>query len=36
MLDKRYDDLESGKVKLVDADPFFESLREREDEMMKP
>ena len=35
MLDKRYDDLESGNVKLVDGEAFFEGLREREEEMLK-
>jgi predicted transcriptional regulator len=27
MLDGRYDDLESGKVKLIDGEAFFENLR---------
>ena len=35
LLDRRYDDLESGKVKLVDGEAFFEALRKREDEMLK-
>jgi hypothetical protein len=35
MLDKRYDDLESGNVQLDDGEAFFESLRKREEEMLK-
>jgi hypothetical protein len=35
LLDRRYDDLESGKVKPIDGEAFFESLRKREDEMLK-
>ncbi len=35
MLDKRFDDLESGNVKLVDGEAFFENLRKREEEMLK-
>ena len=35
MLDRRYDDLKSGKVKPVDGDQFFENLRRREDELLK-
>lgn len=35
MLDGRYDDLESGSVELIDGETFFESLRIREDELMK-
>lgn len=35
MLDRRYDDLESGKVKPIDGEAFFESLRTREDELLK-
>jgi predicted transcriptional regulator len=31
MLDRRYDDLESGKVKPIDGEAFFENLRRRED-----
>jgi len=34
-LDRRYDDLESGKVKLVDGEGFFEGLRRREEELSK-
>ncbi|HEV8147687.1 MAG TPA: hypothetical protein VGP79_14960 [Bryobacteraceae bacterium] len=36
MLDSRYDDLKSGRVKPVDGEAFFESLRCREDELLKP
>jgi hypothetical protein len=35
MLNSRYDDLKSGKVKPVDGGEFFESLRQREDELLK-
>jgi predicted transcriptional regulator len=35
MLDSRYDDLKSGKVKPVDGEEFFESLRRQEDELLK-
>jgi len=35
MLDSRYDDLKSGRVKPIDGEEFFESLRRREDEMRK-
>lgn len=34
MLNSRYDDLKSGKVKPVDGEAFFESLRQREDELL--
>jgi hypothetical protein len=30
MLDSRYDDLKSGRVKPIDGEEFFESLRRRE------
>lgn len=33
MLDSRYDDLKSGRVKPIDGEAFFESLRQREDEI---
>lgn len=29
MLDRRYDDVESGRVKLIDGPEFFETLRQR-------
>jgi ppGpp synthetase/RelA/SpoT-type nucleotidyltranferase len=35
MLYGRYDDLNSGRVKPVDGEAFFEQLREREDERLK-
>ena len=34
MLDGRYDDIKSGKVKLLDGEEFFENLRRREDELL--
>ena len=34
MLNSRYDDLKSGKVKAIDGEAFFESLRQREDELL--
>jgi len=33
MLDTRYDDLKSGRVKLIDGEAFFDSLCRREDEL---
>ena len=36
MLDSRYDDIKSGKVKPIDGEAFFESLRRRESELIKP
>ena len=35
MLNSRYDDLKSGRVKLIDGEEFFEGLRRREDEFLK-
>jgi predicted DNA-binding protein len=35
MLDGRYDDIKSGRVKPIDGESFFESLRERENELIK-
>ena len=35
MLDSRYDDLKSGRVKPIDGEAFFEQLREREEERLK-
>jgi Arc/MetJ-type ribon-helix-helix transcriptional regulator len=32
MLDSRYDDLKSGRVKPIDGEEFFERLRRQEDE----
>src|SRR5207244_3713441 len=33
-LDTRYDDIKSGKVKPIDGEAFFESLRQREDDFL--
>jgi hypothetical protein len=35
MLDSRYDDLKSGRVKPINGEEFFENLRRREDELLK-
>jgi predicted DNA-binding protein len=35
MLDSRYDDLKTGRVKPVDGEAFFAGLRQREDELLK-
>jgi hypothetical protein len=35
MLDSRYDDLKSARVQPIDGEEFFESLRRREDELLK-
>jgi len=35
MVDSRYDDLRSGRVKPIDDEEFFENLRRREDELLK-
>jgi hypothetical protein len=35
MLNSRYDDLKSGRVKPIDGEEFFEDLRRREDELLK-
>jgi hypothetical protein len=34
MLDSRYDDLKSDRVKPIDGEAFFEDLRRREDELL--
>jgi hypothetical protein len=34
MLDSRYDDLKNGRVRAIDGEAFFESLRMREDELL--
>lgn len=34
MLNYRYDDLKSGRIKPIDGEAFFESLRKREDELL--
>jgi hypothetical protein len=35
MLNGRYDELKSGRVKPIDGEAFFETLRQREDELLK-
>jgi hypothetical protein len=35
ILNSRYDDLKSGRVKPLDGEEFFESLRRREDDLLK-
>jgi predicted transcriptional regulator len=35
MLDGRYDDIKSGRVKPIDGEAFFESLRQREEELLR-
>jgi len=35
MLDSRYDDIKSGTVKPIDGETFFESLRQREEGLLK-
>ena len=35
MLDGRYDDIKSGRVKPIEGEAFFESLRQREQELLK-
>jgi hypothetical protein len=35
MLNSRYDDLKTGRVKPIDGEAFFEGLRQREDELLK-
>ncbi len=34
MLNSRYDDLKSGRVKPIEGEAFFENLRKREDELL--
>lgn len=34
MLDGRFDEIKSGEVKPVDGETFFDSLRQREDELL--
>jgi len=36
MLDGRYDDMKLGAVEPIEGEAFFESLRHREDELLKP
>jgi hypothetical protein len=35
MLDDRYDEVKSRRVKPLDGETFFESLRQREDELLQ-
>jgi predicted transcriptional regulator len=35
MLDSRYDDITSGRVQPMDGEAFFESLRQREEALLK-
>jgi len=35
MLDGRYDEIKSGRVKPIDGEEFFEQLRQREDDLLK-
>jgi predicted transcriptional regulator len=35
LLDSRYDEIESGLVKPIDGEAFFEDLREREAKLLK-
>ena len=35
MLDSRYDDIKSGRVTPIDGEAFFETLRQRENELLK-
>ncbi len=35
MLDSRYDDIKSGRVKPIDGEAFFDALRQRENERLK-
>ena len=35
MLNSRYDDLKSGRVKPIDGEESFEDLRRREDELLE-
>jgi predicted DNA-binding protein len=34
-LDTRYDEMKSGRIKLVEGEAFFESLRQRGDDLLK-
>lgn len=35
MLDSRYDDIKSGRVRPIDGEAFFDSLRVREEGLLK-
>ena len=34
VLDDRFDDIKSGRVKPIDGEAFFDSLRQRENELL--
>jgi predicted DNA-binding protein len=34
-LDRRYDDIKSGRTRPIDGEAFFEGLRRREDDLLK-
>ena len=34
MLDRRYDDIKSGRVAPMDGEAFFDNLRQREDKLL--
>jgi hypothetical protein len=34
MLNSRYDDLKSGRIRPIDGEEFFEALQRREDELL--
>jgi predicted DNA-binding protein len=34
-LDSRYDEIKSGRVKLIDGETFFDELREREEALLQ-
>jgi hypothetical protein len=34
MLDGRYDEIKSGRIKPIDGEPFFDGLRQRENELL--
>jgi len=36
IVDQRYDDIKSGRIEPIDGPSFFENLRQREQEMLKP
>ena len=36
MLDGRYEDIKSGRVKAIEGEAFFENLRQREEQLLDP
>ena len=36
MLDRRYDELKNATVEPIDGEAFFETLRQRENDLLKP